>query len=212
MLAIQANAQSDITGIILDKTTDKPIKKVTVRNIHQNSELLTDANGAFKISVRNGELVDFSSPYYQTVRLRIINKKQPARYFIHLEKQGNISNVKGKQLNYKLDSLTNDKAYFTAMNGARDGENNTCPGNSTNTKRKHWAFPAVFKKGQSEKYIDFVFTEKLVSKITNLVGEDLRRFMQNYRPTEGFLRSATEYEYLESIKKSYRDFSLKENY
>jgi len=206
-----AYAQSNIKGRVLENQSNQPIEKAKVKNVHQNLWVLTDHNGEFIIDARGNELLEFQSPDYKKVRLRIVSE-QPSRYIIHLEKQENIRVSQMEENSYKSDSLTYDASYFSEMNGARDGEGNTCPGTSTETKRKHWAFPAIYKKGQSEKYIDFVFTKDVVTKLTNLQDKDLNRFMKNYRPTEKFLRSLTEYEFLEYIKKSYREFSLEKGY
>jgi dsRNA-specific ribonuclease len=57
-----------------------------------------------------------------------------------------------------------------------------------------------------EKYIDFAFNERLVSKITYLKDDELKVFMKWNRPSYDFLRNATDYEYLDFIKSRYYEY------
>jgi hypothetical protein len=69
--------------------------------------------------------------------------------------------------------------------------------------RQEWAFQEMYAQWEQEKYIDFVFNDKLVSRITYLQDEDLKTFMRLYRPQYEFLRNVSEYEYLDYIKSCY---------
>ena len=75
--------------------------------------------------------------------------------------------------------------------------------------RQEWAFQEMYASWEQEKYIDFVFNDKLVHKITYLENEDLAFFIKRYRPSYAFLRSASEYEFLDYIKQCYYLFKTK---
>jgi hypothetical protein len=72
--------------------------------------------------------------------------------------------------------------------------------------RQEWAFQEMYTQWEQEKYIDFVFNDKLVNRITYLQDEDLKLFMKLFRPSYEFLRNVSEYEYLDYIKSSYYQF------
>jgi hypothetical protein len=72
--------------------------------------------------------------------------------------------------------------------------------------RQEWAFQEMYEKWEREKYIDFAFNERLVSKITYLKDDELKVFMKWNRPSYDFLRNATDYEYLDFIKSRYYEY------
>jgi len=165
--------------------------------------------------VKSGELIELKRNNYKTLRIRIQNEKQPSYYILHLEKLKPMVDVKGYLLAYQLDSLDYDKTFFNAVHGTKQGENNACGGSLdalSKQNRERWAFQKMYAKWQGAKYVDFVFNEKLVKEITYLSGNDLRRFMRIYRPSVQFLRTATQYEYLDYIKKSYFQFKQQGRY
>mgnify|MGYP000153266910 CR=1 FL=1 len=128
--------------------------------------------------------------------------------------QANID-VKGYLLAYQLDSLDYDNVYGILIRGERleDVDMRSLPlAALSKQNREKWAFQKMYDKWQGAKYVDFVFNADLVKKITYLKGNDLRRFMRIYRPSASFLRNATQYEYLEYIKKSYEQFKDRNDY
>lgn len=186
-----------------------------VRNIHSGSQSFCDSLGNFQVEVKNGELLQFSKRSYHTLRIRIANEKQPSYYVLHLEKTRPLRDVKGRLLAYQLDSLEYDKTFFNTIHGTRQGDNNaqsiSLDALSKQT-RERWAFQKMYDKWQKSKYVDFIFNKELVERITYLSGDDLKRFMRQYRPTYRFLRTATEYEYLKYIKDAYKQFQKQERY
>ena len=210
-----AKAQTTIHGVVKDHLNDKILDSVFVKNIHSNDTTSVDTNGAFKLVVKSNELIEIKRNKYETLRVRIINEKQPSYYVLHLEKIKPLLDVKGNLLAYQLDSLEFDQIYGIIVNGERKGEVDmrSLPlAALSKQNREKWAFQEMYAKWQGEKYIDFVFNQELVKKITYLSGNDLRRFMRLYRPTAAFLRKATRYEYLNYIKKSYERFKIQERY
>jgi hypothetical protein len=192
-----------------------PLDSVIIRNIHSDQKIQTASDGLFDIIVKNGELLEFEKRTYQKLRVRIVNEKEPSYYILNMQLKRPLVDVKGYLLAYQLDSLKFDKIYGILVNGERieDVNMKSLPlAALSKQNREKWAFQRMYDKWQREKYIDFVFNEKLVEKITYLKGNDLRRFMSLYRPNASFLRGATEYEYLEYIKKSFLQFQKQGKY
>lgn len=182
---------------------------VTIKNINSKTVTLVDSISTFNLIVKNDDLIEVSRNNYETVRIRIANEKQPSYYVLHLEKSYPLLDVNGHLLPYQRDSLEFDNIYGIIVHGERKGEVDmrSLPlAALSKQNREKWAFQEMFDKWQKEKYIDFVFNKDLVKKITYLKGNDLRRYMRLYRPSAQFLRTATEYEYLDYIKRSYRQF------
>lgn len=211
-----AVAQSRIRGVVLSSSENALLDSAAVKVVNRDLVFLCDLNGQFEIEVFKDDLLEFSRRGYRTERLRIQNENLPKQYSIHLQKVKSSKESRSAKLLFQLDSINFDQTYFTQMNGARKGERHSCPGTSlsamSNKNQKKWAFQALFKKWQNEKYVDFIFNSETVKKIANLSGDDLAKFMNAYRPTEDFLRTATQYELLEYIKKSYRKFSMEQKY
>ncbi len=215
MLALSAHAQSSIHGIVRDRVTNSILDSVRVRNIHNSQSIRLDSSGGFMLEVKSGHLLEFRRKDYEVLRIRIVNEKQPSYYVLHMERSQPLLDVNGHLLPYQVDSLALDQIYGIFIRGEHKGDIDmrSLPLAALSKRnREIWAFQEMYAKWQSEKYIDFVFNKELVKKITHLSGNDLRRFMRLYRPSVSFLRNATEYEYLDYIKKSYRDFQRKGKY
>jgi len=206
--------QSLIKGKVVDSNW-QTLDSVQISNIHSRESLLTDTSGSFNLTVEDGQLIQLYRKGYKKLRLRIANAQEPTYYVLTLEKSKPLLDVKGYLLAYELDSLEYDRIYGVIVNGERieDVDMRSLPlAALSKQNRKKWAFQKLFAKWQSEKYIDYVFNEELVKKITYLKGNDLRRFMSSYRPSVNFLRSSTEYEYLSYIKRAYQSFVKEEKY
>ncbi len=208
------NGQAVIKGKVVDINW-QTLDSVKISNIHTRESLLTDTNGTFELTVSDGQLIQLYRKGYKKLRLRIPNAQEPPYYVLTLEKSKPLLDVKGYLLAYQLDSLEYDRIYGVIIHGERmeDVDMRSLPlAALSRQNRKKWAFQKSFAKWQSEKYVDYVFNKELVKKITYLTGNDLRRFMNSYRPSVNFLRSATEYEYLSYIKKSYQAFLKEQKY
>jgi hypothetical protein len=170
------------------------------------------ADGKFSITVKKGELIEFTKIGYQTVRVRILSEKEPEYYKIVMNKtpiELREVDIRGRPLDYKKDSIRYRKTYDIVMRKERRDEVDmrSMPLAMLSKKnRQEWAFQKMYDKWEQEKYIDFVFNDKLVSRITYLEGEDLKAFMLRYRPPYDLVRNVSEYEYLDYIKSCYYHF------
>ena len=215
-LSYSSRAQSIIRGEVKSLETNKMLDSVIVKNIYNDNEgIICDDMGRFEIEVKSGELIEFSRPGFDVLHVRIVNEKQPTFYVLHLEKKKPLLDVRGNLLAYQLDSLDYDRTFYNSIHGTKQGDNNAQAGSLdalSKQNRERWAFQKMQEKWQNEKYVDFVFNEELVKRITYLDNEDLKRFMRIYRPNYRFLRESTEYEYLKYIKDAYKLYRKQEKY
>lgn len=208
----EAFAQTVIKGEVRDLADNSLMENVNVKNIYTQEGLTLKANGLFSIQVKKGELIEFSKVGYQTVRVRIVSEKEPEYYKIVLSKtpiELREVDIRGKPLDFKKDSVRFRKTYDIVMRKDRkdDVDMRSMPLAMLSKKnRQEWAFQEMYEQWEQEKYIDFVFNDKLVHRITYLEKEELQTFMKLYRPRYDFVRNVSEYEYLDYIKSCYYHF------
>ncbi|HMN33580.1 MAG TPA: hypothetical protein PKA54_09415 [Chitinophagaceae bacterium] len=213
--SIQIDAQSLIKGEVRDYSNDSLISNANVKNIYTKQGMTIQNDGLFSIYVRSGELIEFTKIGYETVRVRIHNEKEPSYYRIVLMKKPielREVDIRGKPIEYKADSIRYRKVYDIVLRKESKGEVNmsSMPLAMLSKKnREEWAFQQMYEKWEEDKYIDYVFNDKLVKKITYLEGDELKDFMKKYRPSYDFLRTVSDYEYLSYVKNCYYDFKPK---
>jgi len=210
-----AFAQTIIKGEIKDFANNQHMENVNIRNIYTLKGMTTSEDGKFEILVKKGELVEFSKVGYQTLRVRITNEKEPNYYHLIMSRAAILLrevDIKGKPIDFKKDSIKFRESYDLVLRKPQKDEIDmqSMPLAMLSKKnRQEWAFQEMYAVWEQEKYIDFVFNDKLVQKITYLENEELILFLKKYRPSYAFLRSASEYEFLEYIKRCYYRFKTK---
>ncbi len=209
LISYLGHAQVLIKGEIRQQSDRTLLENVNVKNIFTNKGMTVGKDGLFEIEVKKGELIEFTKVGFQTVRIRIANEKEPLYYKIVMEKAPIMLrevDIKGKPLDFKKDSIKYHETYQIVLRKEKRDEVDmrSMPLAMLSKKnRQEWAFQEMYEKWEQEKFIDYVFNDKLVSKITYLKDEELRDFMRNYRPNYQFLRTASDYEYLDYIKHCY---------
>lgn len=189
--------------------TNQFLENVNVKNIYTQKGMTIRADGQFQIEVKKGELIEFTRVGYQTVRVRILSEKEPLFYKIVMDKAPIMLrevDIHGKPLDFKKDSIRYRAVYDIVLRKEHkeDVDMRSMPLAMLSKKnRQEWAFQEMYEQWEREKYIDFTFNERLVSRITYLKDEELKEFMKQYRPEYDFLRTATDYEYLDYIKHCY---------
>jgi hypothetical protein len=213
LISIQeVQAQTIIKGEVKDLATDDFLDNVNVKNIYTQKGMTIQQDGQFKLEVRKGELIEFSKVGYQTIRIRILSEKEPLFYKMVMNKAPVMLrevDIRGKPLDFKKDSIRYREVYDIVLRKERKDEVDmrSMPLAMLSKKnRQEWAFQEMYEKWEREKYIDFAFNERLVSKITYLKDGELKVFMKWNRPSYDFLRNATDYEYLDFIKSRYYEY------
>ncbi|MBU3676330.1 MAG: carboxypeptidase-like regulatory domain-containing protein [Chitinophagaceae bacterium] len=213
-LPLSLHAQTVMKGRIRDFANNQALDNVNVRNIYSMVGMTTDKAGEFQVRIKQGELVEFSKVGYQTLRIRIQNEKEPSYYVLDMKRvpiELREVDIKGKPLDFKSDSMRYRQVYKTVLNKQRRNEIDmrSMPLAMLSRKnREEWAFQEMYEEWEQNKFIDVTFNEKLVQRITYLSGPDLDLFMKRYRPSYEFLRTASEYEYLDYIKYCFYRFDL----
>ncbi len=215
LVSFKGKSQSIIQGELKDFSNNQSLENVNIRNIHTLQGMTSKADGLFSVMVKKGELIELSKLGYQTIRIRITNEQEPSYYKLVLKKapiELREVDIRGKPLDFKKDSLRYRQVYDIVLRKEKqeDMSMQSMPLAMLSKKnRQEWAFQKMYAAWEAEKYIDMTFNERLVSRITYLEGDNLKEFMNLFRPSSEFLRTASEYEYLNYIKHCYFLFKKK---
>lgn len=203
-----------IKGKVYDLRTGAPIDNVNILNTFSQQGYTTDASGTFSLQVENGNLIEFRKIGYKIVRIRINPGEQPFYSIAMTVGAFDLDEVKVTGSNHKSDSLKNRNSYDWALNwGIENPEGNPLtllahPFESLSKRnRQIWQFQKRYQYFEREKFVDYVFNEKLIRKLALITDSmDLNYFRRFYRPSYEQIKTWTEYEFLEYIKSCGVDF------
>lgn len=196
-------------GHVLDVNGGKPVEGVTIYNIYTEERIGSDKDGAFTVTVDEGQLVEFRKEGYKVLRVRIPQGKRPSYFKVMMQRSGtdvvDYMHTRGAAPDYKTDSLRYHALYkesleYPKLSGLEVLQH---PFSAMSKKnRQIWAFQDEYRFYQEQKFIDYTFNHKLVSTITGFEGDSLQTYMELFRPTYQQLRSMSEYTYFNYIKRS----------
>ena len=201
-------------GIVYERDTKKPLENVYIFNTFTQKSFITDTNGLFTIDVEKGELIEFQKLGYKIERVRISAKEELPYYSIAMvigPRELEDVLITGKS--YKMDSIIDRQTYKWAIDHyTLDGmEVLQHPFDAlSKSNRQIWAFQKHFDYFEKEKYIDYVFNNTLIQKITPIDSADIENFKRVYRPSYNQIKAWNTYEFYDYIKRAGSDF-LKRN-
>ncbi len=201
-----------IQGEVLDMEDKLPVSGVVIDNIHTGQSITTGNKGAFEITAKSDQLLEFKKAGFTTARVRIPKGTVPPYFRIIIKK--NVAKpedylVQTTRYDYKKDSIRFYELYkheldvptmsvmdkiaspFSAMSGKN---------------REIWQFQEDFNAREKEKYVDRTFNEALVTKFTGLKGDSLHNYMRRFRPSYESLRGMNDYTFFSFIKNSVHRF------
>ncbi len=204
---IVALAQS-ITGDVIDIADRLPITDVSIQNIHTGYTVTTDEEGKFEILATKGQLLEFRKLGFKTVRIRLPEGTIPP-YFKIVMQTGPIElpefELEDGVPDYAKDSLEYYELYknfleFPELTGLDVIRHPFSAMSKRN--RQIWAFQKEYTRFEQEKYVDYMFNERLVGNITGLTGDSLQYYMRRYRPSYEQLRMMNDYNFYLYIRES----------
>lgn len=208
LTAVFATQAQSIKGEVVDANDGSPVANVSVYNVYNNIGYTTGSDGKFFIPAAKDELLEFRKLGYKITRVRIPKGNIPP-YFKIIMQKGAIElqevNIRGQAKDYHSDSLRYHEIYKHELDfptlSTIDAISHPFSALSKRN-REIWAFQKEYDHFQKEKYIDYTFNEKLVTRITGLQGDSLLHYIQRYRPTYEQLRSMSEYNFYIYIKQT----------
>jgi hypothetical protein len=199
-------------GKVYDMKTNQPMPNVNIVNTFTETGMTTDSSGTFTINAEKGHLIEFRRIGYKIVRVRIEAVALPYYSIAMREGAFDIEEIQITGKNYRTDSIENRETYKWAIDHYKlEGLDIVQHPFDALSKRNRqiWAFQKRYEYFEKEKFVDYVFNAKLIRKITKVDSTDMETYRRYYRPTYEQVKTWTEYEFLEYIKRTAAAFLRK---
>lgn len=204
-MAFESLAQvRSIHGIVMEAANKQAMGQVMIQNIYTNEQTQSDSNGVFKIGVEQGQLVEFRKAGFKIARMRIPKGTMAPYFKILLSKQVNAV-PEYVQNQFKADSIRYHELYKTALNFPKLSpfEALQHPFSALSKKnRMIWAFQDAYSEFEKQKYIDYMFNDKLIEQMTGIKGDSLVLYKRYYTPSYDFIRKSSTYDFYIYINKT----------
>lgn len=204
-----------IKGVVLDQLTGRPLPDVSITNVHSSKEVQTGVNGSFELEVAKGELVEFRISGYDVARVRIKSEQNLPFYKIQLkEAPTQIENQLAVQdyfMGARIDSLKRRELYQQALDHYKlTGFDIIQHPFDAMSKRNRmiWAFQKNYEIWERDKFVDYVFNDRIIVQLSGLDEQSLELYKKRYRPPYELIRGMNEYQYYSYIKDTVKDFKL----
>jgi hypothetical protein len=222
LLANTAFAQYKVKGHVYDSSRTFPIELVTVQSTG-GQLTMTDSSGAYTLNVAEKDSIWFSylgrpTPKYPVLKIADITQFDLA---LHL-KTDVMREVRIKTRSYKQDSLQNRLDYAKAFNFHRPSVGTMTSMSSAGAgfdvdeiirlfqfkkNKRMERFRERLEQEERDKFVDRRFSKLLVKRLTGMTSEDeLKDFMQKYRPTFEFTSGTSDYDFQYFIKIAYQAY------
>lgn len=211
-LLTKAQQAEYVRGILFKKGMLEKIAAATITNLKTNESSKSNFYGEFIIKASIGDTilvekegftpykqgVDSYSPLYITL-LPSITLDQ-----VTIQGQTKKQELNGVITDYRKKGIyfDGDPPVLARIFNPLTTLHELFGKDAKNEKR----FIKYAKREQEATEVDRRYTPELVSKTTGLTGDDLKHFMENYRPSYDDLKKWADYDIIAYIKKSYETF------
>jgi len=220
ILSIRCFSQDKtVAGIVFDKNSKDRIASVQIRNISTGGTIFNNLKGEFKIKATPGDQLVFSREAYHPDTVKIESNAPLAVYMAPLAIQLKEVTVRDSVLTpqrrlaaTKQDytkiygSLAYDDLLSTPSSGGAGLSIDALYNAFSRSGRNAAHLRQVIESDYRQNVIDFRFNRTYVGNITGLTGERLTAFMFRYRPGYYTTKTASEYEFISSIRANLKRF------
>jgi hypothetical protein len=211
--------QKQVEGIVFDKDSKDRIAKVNIVNATTGKSFYNNLKGEFTIDAQPGDLLIFMKPDHYSDTLKVQNNNAMAVYMKR-------SAIMLREVYIRDTALTPEKQFaatkrdFTKIYGSEYSQSllSVAPGlgagigidalyNAFSRSGRNAAkLRATIEEDYHQREIDFRFNRAFVASVTRLKDQQLTDFMQRYRPGYFLVKTATDYEFIATIKTNLRRF------
>lgn len=179
---------------------------------------VTDSTGSYHIAVSPTDSILFTYNGKSTVKFPVKDIKNYSSFDISLhakvqQKYKLLNPITVYTDNYKFDSLENREKYANIFGDEKPGIHSTYePGGAAGLdldaligmfqfrkNKQHQAFKNRLMDEEEERYIDYRFSSKTITRITGLTGDSLVTYKKRYRPDYYFVANSTLAQFYEYI-------------
>lgn len=215
LLSLNANA-TVWSGTIVDADSRQPIQGATITNTNSNVVVYTNEMGHFDIEGKPNDKVTFYCPGYRTETHVIIPGLNGIRLNFAMRLSSRELNeivVRQKyKTKYQVDSA--ERRAEVSRTLARHKSSIGSPVSFiaerlSRRQRNIFQFQKEFAANEEQVFTDSRYSKELVMAMTNLSGDTLAYFMNNYKMPYDYARTATPLELKMWIRYNYKDFMMK---
>lgn len=199
-----------ISGLVLENTTGKRLAEVNVINLRTNHKVVSNNFGVFYIQAIVGDSLSLSKVGYGPVKT-VINSLDDILLELKPGIQIEEVVVARKTKEQEMADILRDYEKKGIYNGGKNSVGTYLASPATaiynlfgreakNMKR----FEKYMNREVNEIAVDRIFTQKVVSEVTGLSGEQLFHFMELYRPSHETAAKWGQYDLLAYISKSFK--------
>jgi co-chaperonin GroES (HSP10) len=220
LFVLHALAQEKtVDGIVFDKDSKERIAKVNVVNIRTKQAVYNNLQAEFHINAQPGDQLIFSKQNYFSDTVTVKDMSSIAVYL-------KPSSIMLKQVNIhdtlqtpekRLEATKRDYSKIYGSLGDRDILSVSPYGGAgisidaiwnmlSRSGRNAEHLKTIIERDYHENLIDYRFNKTLVASVTGLKEPQLSDFMQRYRPGYYQVITASDYDFILSIKANYRRF------
>jgi hypothetical protein len=204
-------AQTGISGGVFDyENKSFPLQKVTVRNLNNQKVVVTGAAGQFTIQANKGDLLEFSLPGYHVDTLYLTNLQAKTIYLPSQSTNLKQVDVKGARLSNDLQLKDTNAPGFSRVSGIAPTKNIQRAGGvglafgSGKDKRERAKVKRLEEVSGYETEINQYFNEEHVGGLIKLQGQELKDFINLYRPSVARVKSERPFNYDFYIAQAYQ--------
>lgn len=219
-MANHASGQITISGKVYDSSKLYVVPDVIVES-SSGSHSVTDTVGEYHINVKSTDSVSFSYMGKSTVKFPVKDIKDYTSFDISLhvkvkDKYKLLNPVTVYFRSFEQDSLENRKEYAKIFNSEKPGIGSTYnpydPGSvpgldldefikmfQFRKNKRTLAFKERLVQEEQDRYVDYRFSSKTITRVTGLTGDALEKYKKLYRPSYEFLSTSTIAEFYQYI-------------
>lgn len=216
-------AQDKVEGMVFDKVSKERMALVNVRNASTGESTYDNLKGEFTIDAKVGDALIFTKQFYKPDTIKVTDYKSLAIYMQPTTRVLQQVNIRDTILTPEQE-LANTKRDYNRIYGPLGDKDLLSVGPDGAGLSIDALYNMISRSGRQaahlrdniqedyrQNVIDYRFNRKLVASITGLKDKQLTDFMQKYRPGYFFVSTATDYEFVASIKSNLRRYLRRPN-
>jgi len=216
-------AQDKVEGIVFDKVSKERLALVNVINTTTGKSNYDNLKGEFTIDASIGDILILTKQYYKADTIRVTDYNSLAIYLQPTARVLQQVNIRDTILTPE-QQLANTKRDYNKIYGPLGEKSAISVGPDGAGLSIDALYNAISRSGRQaahlreniqedyhQNVIDYRFSRKLVGDITGLKDRQLTDFMQKYRPGYFFVATATDYEFIASIKANLKRYLRRPN-
>jgi hypothetical protein len=215
LVQAQVSDLPKVSGIIIEKNDGKRLADVNVTNVRTKRAVTTNNFGVFYIEASLGDSLSFTKVGYGPLKTVLYTMED-----IVIEMQPGLTIeevvVARRTRQQEMEDILRDYSKKGIYNGGKNsvgtylGSPATALYNLFGREAKNMKrFEKFMDRELDAIAIDRIFNKTIVSSTTGLEGQDLEHFMELYRPGHAQATSWGQYDLLNYITKSFKEWESK---